>query len=261
MVNNRELMPVNTRQSASCPSGSAAFPALIVLPWIFTSDNSHTCQLLSGKGYTSALVRMYLLFKTGSIRRRSFKLRYARGAFSHGPSGSAVHVALAAFIMRFIQGSMSLLRLLRLPRQGPRLNEFPKLSVALLLFWNCCSSAQPLSQQLALTDSTPNSTLHNYTLNGQTLYTVCPCKDRWQFKLQNGTLLELSGCANPEHDTAVRCTTCTTLTVHKVTESSCMCILSTAFGAIQSSDCTDLLTHWAVHQQGMDTCAVTGALL
>lgn len=75
----------------------------------------------------------------------------------------------------------------------------------LLLSCSACSYAQPLAPQLALASaaSKPNITVHNYTLDGQVLYTVCPCKPTWQLKAHNGTLLHLSGCANPNNDPAV----------------------------------------------------------
>jgi hypothetical protein len=66
------------------------------------------------------------------------------------------------------------------------------------------SLQQPISEQLqSLKVGAVPSPLYEYNLNGQTLYTACPCQQRWQYTLSNRTVVELSGCANPENSPAV----------------------------------------------------------
>eukprot|EP00879_Flechtneria_rotunda_P018025 GHRR01018891.1.p1 GENE.GHRR01018891.1~~GHRR01018891.1.p1 ORF type:complete len:1346 (+),score=395.98 GHRR01018891.1:182-4219(+) len=70
------------------------------------------------------------------------------------------------------------------------------------LLTSSLAAAQQPSDQLALAGAPTEFQLHNYSLDGQTLYTACPCKSRWTFTLPNNSVAALSGCANPANDSA-----------------------------------------------------------
>lgn len=63
------------------------------------------------------------------------------------------------------------------------------------------ASLQDLRQVRPLYNVTSLGQLLEY--NGQTMVTVCPCLDTWNHTLGNGSTVQLSGCANPDNDSAV----------------------------------------------------------